>query len=192
MTFEVEQKFHVDDLAALEQRLTEMGAVEQRCEKHSDTYYNHPSRDFAESREALRVRRVDGVPLITYKGTKLPGEIKARLELEWRLDPGDPDGSHMEKLLQMLSFRQVAVVEKRRRHYSMPAESADFGVMIDEVASLGLFAEVELIAHDSSEIEISRERIGQLSQRIGLRRPESRSYLSMILELDSRQRIDLG
>jgi predicted adenylyl cyclase CyaB len=92
----------------------------------------------------------------------------------------------------MLSFRQVAVVEKRRRHYSMPAESADFGVMIDEVASLGLFAEVELIAHDSSEIEISRERIGQLSQRIGLRRPESRSYLSMILELDSRQRIDLG
>jgi adenylate cyclase class 2 len=186
MTFEVEQKFHVDDLAELEQRLTEMGAMEQRCEEHSDTYYNHPNRDFAESREALRVRRIDGVPLVTYKGTKLPGEIKARLELEWRLDPGDPDGSHMEKLLQMLSFRQVAVVEKRRRHYSMPGEWADFGVMIDEVPSLGLFAEIELIAGNAAEIEIARERIGRLSELIGLQRSEARSYLSLFLEANRR------
>jgi adenylate cyclase class 2 len=182
MTFEVEQKFHVDDVAELEHRLTEMGAVEQRREEHSDTYYNHPNRDFAESREALRVRRIDGVPLVTYKGTKLPGEIKARLELEWRLDPGDPDGNCMEKLLQMLSFRRVAVVEKRRRHYSMPAEWADIGVMIDEVPSLGMFAEIELIARDSSEIEIARERIGRLSELIGLQRSEARSYLSLFLE----------
>lgn len=184
MTFEVEQKFHVDDLAELERRLAEVGAVEQRSERHADSYYNHPSRDFAETREALRVRRVDGVPLVTYKGTKLPGAIKAREELEWRLDPGDPDGRSMEKLLQLLSFRPVAVVQKRRRHYWMPTDSADFGVMIDEVDSLGLFAEIELIARDSAEIETARTRIDQLSQRIGLHRAESRSYLRMILELD--------
>jgi adenylate cyclase class IV len=82
----------------------------------------------------------------------------------------------MEKLLQMLSFRRVAVVEKRRRHYSMPAEWADLGVMIDEVPSLGMFA----------EIEIARGRIGRLSELIGLQRSEARSYLSLFLEANRR------
>ena len=184
MTFEVEQKFHVDDLADLERRLDQMGAVKQRPEQHADTYYNHPNRDFAETREALRVRRVDGVPMVTYKGTKLPGAIKARRELEWRLDPGDPDGQLMEELLGSLSFRRVATVEKRRCYYSLPAEFTVFGVMVDEVTSLGLFAEIELIVSDSTEIEIARGRIAQLSERLGLSRAESRSYLRMILELD--------
>lgn len=49
--FEVEQKFHVDDLANLEKRLHELGAAEQPSQQHIDTYYNHPSRDFAETRE---------------------------------------------------------------------------------------------------------------------------------------------
>jgi adenylate cyclase class 2 len=183
MTFEVEQKFHVDDLAALESRLAEIGAVEERREQHADSYYNHPDRDFAETREALRVRRIDGVPLITYKGTKLPGDIKARLEMEWRLDPGDPDGSRTEELLRILSFRRVGVVKKCRRHFAMPAERGDFGVMIDEVASLGLFAEIELTVDDASEIETARERIRQASQQLGLERAEARSYLSLVLAL---------
>jgi adenylate cyclase class 2 len=182
--FEVEQKFHIDDLADLEKRLREIGAVEQSSQQHIDTYYNHPSRDFAETREALRIRRVDGVPMVTYKGTKLPGKVKARRELEWRLDPGDPDGTKMEELFQMLGFRRVAAVSKRRRCYQMPVESADIGVMIDQVDSLGLFAEIELIANESSEIEIARGRIGQLGERLGLHRAESRSYLRMILERD--------
>ena len=182
--FEVEQKFHVEDRADLEKRLGEIGAVEQPSQQHVDTYYNHPSRDFAQTREALRVRRVDGVPMVTYKGTKLPGAVKARRELEWRLDPGDPDGTKMEELFQMLGFRRVATVTKRRRCYQLLAELADFGVMIDHVDSLGLFAEVELIAGDSSEIETARGRIGQLGERLGLHRAESRSYLRMILERD--------
>lgn len=184
-TFEVEQKFHVDDVALLEGRLRELGAVEEKSQQHSDTYYNHPSRDFAETHEAFRVRRVNGVPMITYKGAKLRGTIKARRELEWRLDPGDPDGTKMEDLLQLLSFRRVAVVEKQRRLFSMPAGSSDFGVMIDEVVSLGLFAEIELIARDYQEIEVARGRISNLGDQLGLHRAESRSYLSMILELES-------
>jgi len=182
--FEVEQKFHVEDLAGLEERLRELGAAEQSSQQHVDTYYNHPSRDFAETLEALRIRRVDGVPMVTYKGTKLPGAVKARRELEWRLDPGDPEGTKMEELFQMLGFRRVATVTKRRRCYQLPAESADCGVMIDQVDSLGLFAEIELIAGESSEIEIARERIGQLAERLGLYLAEPRSYLRMILEQD--------
>ena len=158
-----------------------MGAAERQTEKQSDTYFNHPSRDFAETKEAFRIRRVDGIPMITYKGSKLPGAIKARRELEWRLDPGDPDGAKMEQLLELLGFRQVAVIEKRRRHFSFPGELDDFGVVIDEVTSLGSFAEIELIVSDSSQIDIARQRIGQLGERLGLHRAEQRSYLGMLL-----------
>ncbi len=188
--FEVEQKYHVDDLAALENRLAELGAVEGQIEQHRDTYFNHPSRDFKQTHEAFRIRRVDGAALITYKGAKLPGAIKARPELEWRLDPGDPDGTRMERLLDLLSFRHVAVVEKQRRPFSMPGELADFGVVIDEVRLLGSFAEIELIVRDPAQIEIARDRIGRLGERLGLRRPEPKSYLTMLLASNRENRRD--
>ncbi len=172
-------------LAVSKDRLAELGAVEQRTEQHSDSYYNHPSRDFRETMEALRIRRVDGVPMITYKGPKLPGAIKARLEREWRLDPGDPDGSSTEELLQILGFRPVAIVQKSRRCFRLPGDMADFGVVIDDVQSLGLFAEVELVVAQLSEIEPARERIASLSGHLGLQRAEPRSYLSMLLELSA-------
>ncbi len=185
MSFEIEQKFHLDDLESLERRLAELGAVEQRTQQHSDSYYNHPSRDFAETREALRVRRVDGVPMITYKGPKLPGLVKARLEREWRLDPGDPDGSSTEELLQILGFRPVGLVRKCRRCFRLPENRSDFSVVIDDVESLGLFAEVELVVAQSSEIEGARARIEGLSEHLGLQRSEPRSYLLMSLELSA-------
>lgn len=185
MSFEIEQKFHLDDLGCLENRLAELGAVEQGVEQHSDSYYNHPSRDFRETKEALRIRRVDGIPMITYKGPKFPGAVKARLEREWRLDPGDPDGSSTEELWQMLGFRAVAIVRKRRRCFRLPGEMTDFAVVIDEVDHLGLFAEVELIVPRESDIERARVRIGELSGHLGLQRAEPRSYLTMLLELSA-------
>lgn len=185
MSFEIEQKFHIDDLELLQRRLSELGAVEEGLHQHADSYYNHPCRDFRETKEALRIRRVNGVPMITYKGTKLPGAVKARLEREWRLDPGDPDGSLMEELLRLLGFQPVATVRKRRRSFALPGHLGDFLVVIDEVQSLGTFAEVELVVAEDSEIESARERISTLSKEIGLTRPEPRSYLTMLLELSA-------
>ena len=184
MTFEVEQKFHVRDLQSLESQLRECGAEEGITEEHRDTYYNHPCRDFAETQEAFRVRRVGAVPLITYKGPRLPGAIKARREMEWRLDPGDPDGSQMEALLQVLSFRRVATVTKSRRPFSMTDSSAEFVIVIDEVEDLGIFAEIELLVESKEGVEKARSQIEELSGRLGLHQAESRSYLRMILELD--------
>lgn len=187
MTFEVEQKFHVDDVVDLENRLRDLGAVETETQQHVDTYFNHPCRDFAETREAFRVRRINGVPMVTYKGTKLPGAIKARQELEWRLDPGDPNGNNMEQLLGHLSFRRVASVQKTRRLFTMPPSLGDIAVMIDRVESLGAFAEIEVIVDESTEVETARQRIASLALQLSLDRSESESYLSMLLSLDARQ-----
>ncbi len=74
--FEVEQKYRVDDVSDLQSRLDQRGASRGDLEQHSDTYYNHPNRDFSQTGEAFRIRRINGIPLITYKGAKLAGAIK--------------------------------------------------------------------------------------------------------------------
>ncbi len=71
--FEVEQKFTIRDLQGFEQRLLQLGGIAGAREDHIDTYFNHPCRDFAATSEALRIRRINGKPLITYKGKKDPG-----------------------------------------------------------------------------------------------------------------------
>jgi adenylate cyclase class 2 len=188
--YEVEQKFPIADVDAFKRAVASIGGTLQRTERHADTYYNHPSRDFAESREALRIRRVDGKPLITYKGPKMAGPIKARQEMEWRLDPGDANGNQTESLLNLLSFRKVATVEKTRQTFLLPAEdSGDEAsqplVVLDQVSGLGMFVEIELVVANQTNVEDARAQIGQLAATLGLTTDEQRSYLTMLLEKES-------
>lgn len=68
--FEIEMKFKAEPTADLRTRLATLGGVFEGVQLHCDRYYNHPARDFAQTSEALRIRRVDGVPMITYKGPR--------------------------------------------------------------------------------------------------------------------------
>ena len=116
---EVEQKFRVDEEAKLLSCLEAIGAVADTTEIHEDIYYAHPARDFRQTTEALRIRVVNGVPMITYKGPKLPGSMKVRKELEWRLDPGDPCGRQTMEMLDLLGFKPVANVRKSRNVFRL-------------------------------------------------------------------------
>jgi len=180
--FEIEQKFHLRERMELESRLQSLMVECIGVENHSDTYYNHPCRDFAETQEALRVRRINGVPSITYKGTKLPGDVKARRELEWPLGPGDVDGAQTEELLTLLGFRRVAEV-KKRRHVYKPSDSKRLTIVIDEVERLGSFAEIERVILDVADLESVRQEILEYADQLGLQDVEPRSYLRMLLEV---------
>ncbi len=190
--FEIEQKYHIDDRDVLIERLAAETAVLVSEQVNDDTYYNHPCRDFAETGEALRVRRVDGIPMVTYKGQKLPGDVKAREELEWRLDPGDTYGLSMERLLTHLGFRRVATVSKRRHTYRIGTDDDSLTITIDHVPALnsagisGLFSEIECVlpsdAPTDEEIQKARKRVTKMARKLGLNKPESRSYLRMQLE----------
>lgn len=186
--FEVELKFRVSNVSKLREKLAENDAVLVSENENQDTYYNHPSRDFAESGEALRVRRIDGTPLVTYKGSKRPGAVKAREELEWRLDPGDPTGESMGKLFDRLGFREVATVTKRRETFHL-GSSNPMTVTIDRVEGLGEFAEIERVLHEASPsdeaVEKARGEVMHLASKLELDAPESKSYLRMQLELTS-------
>jgi len=189
--YEVELKFRLADSSTLHDHLGRAGFVLVSEATNEDTYYNHPCRDFKESGEALRVRRENGVPSVTYKGTKSAStgsavHVKAREELEWRLDPGDEDGRRMETLLERLGFQRVATVSKKRQTYRSEITSQPMLVTIDDVDGLGWFAEIETVLQEedpsADQIEQARDRVRRLAGQLGLDQDEPRSYLRMHLE----------
>lgn len=52
MLYEVEQKFLVADMQALEERLIALGAKIEDPQLEVDLYFAHPSRDFSKTDEA--------------------------------------------------------------------------------------------------------------------------------------------
>lgn len=198
--YEIELKYRIDDVSVVLSRLLKLGAVESATELHEDTYYRHPCRDFAATGEALRIRRIDGMPFVTYKGAKkmvshgdVTG-IKLRRELEWALAPADHDGAKMAEMLTSLGFSVVATVIKQRRPFEIQLGS-EFGggddlgearavVTIDCVNGIGDFAEIEVLCENESEQQRAAAAIGELAGQLGVAIAEPRSYLSMVLALD--------
>src|SRR5205085_2625708 len=58
MQYEVEQKFRLSDLPGIDEKLRQLGAVDGPTVVQVDCYFRHPSRDFAQTDEALRIRTV--------------------------------------------------------------------------------------------------------------------------------------
>ena len=154
------------------------------------TIMRYHSRDFVQTKEALRIRSIDSVASVTYKGPKLPvgdSALKARKEIEWCLAPGDADGSQMEQLLLALGFSAVTTVRKERQSFGWPEtdpQLSAFTVTIDQVQEVGLFAEIELLIPDQSsdEIDAAGERISDLAGRLGLSKSVPQSYLELLLK----------
>ncbi|MEZ6088177.1 MAG: class IV adenylate cyclase [Pirellulaceae bacterium] len=181
--FEIELKFKLHDAEEFRRSVLALGATPLGIQKHRDTYFNHPCRDFAQTHEALRVRRIDGRPLITYKGSKLAGPVKTRPELEWELGPGDVDGGKTEALLEHLGFRRVADVVKVRESFEFfhGDPPTALTITIDKLDTLGAFAEIECVA-EQEQMEFAQRTVTSLSEQLELRNAEPRSYLRMLLE----------
>lgn len=89
MGYEVEVKYRLVDRDQLERRLAEQGAARGPEINQEDVYLSHPSRDFAASNEAFRIRRIGSDNRITYKGPRLSGPTKTREEIEISVTSGD-------------------------------------------------------------------------------------------------------
>src|SRR3954452_25511689 len=98
MIYEVEQKFRTSDHAPIKARLLAMGGSDEEPQEQEDSYLAHPSRDFAVTGEALRVRRVGDWNAITYKGAKRSGPTKTREEIEVSLGPGQESLDGIRKI----------------------------------------------------------------------------------------------
>jgi adenylate cyclase class 2 len=190
--YEVEQKYPVADVKAIEDRLGRLGASWHGTAEQVDRYFNHPSRDFAVTDEALRLRSTAVGVAITWKGPRLDATAKTRREIELPLAlaavPAAAEApsavpamlDHWTELLEALGFRRVREVAKRRRLATVAWEGAVIEVALDHVADLGDFVELELQT-DASGIAPAAARIESLARELGCSNAEPRSYLEMLL-----------
>ncbi len=180
MPIEVEQKFAVDDHREIQPRLLQLGAHEIDRVEQVDRYFNHPSRDFAQTDEALRLRRVGEANFITYKGPKLDAATKTRREIELPLGEGIKHAAEYAELLAALGFRLSGEVHKTRRIMHMSWQGKSVEIALDSVTGLGSFVELEISA-DEHEIEPAKAAIASLAAELKLDRNERRSYLELLL-----------
>jgi adenylate cyclase class 2 len=180
MRYEVEQKFPVGDPQSVCDRLVQLGAALSSPVLQVDEYFAHPCRDFAQSDEALRIRRVGESNYLTYKGPKVDAVTKTRRELELPLAAGDEGYQQFKELLLALGFAPVACVRKQRRITRVAWRGQHILVALDDVDSLGTFVELELAADDST-LAAARQAIADLASNLGLHASQRRSYLELLL-----------
>lgn len=188
--YEVELKVRADHQQVRE-HLEELDATPAGTVHQEDTYFDAPGRNFAETDEALRIRRerrdsTESVSL-TYKGPLVERRSKTREEAETRVD----DGTALASILEGLGYEPAATVEKERTRFGVDGCT----VTLDSVAGLGEFVEVETeteqeVGADSSEAEAElaavRGEVTAVMDRLGLDPDEQiqTSYLGLLLGAD--------
>ena len=166
---EIEVKAQCDDPRSIEIKLKDINAKFEKVIKQKDIYFSHPSKDFADTDEALRLRHENDSWTLHYKGPKIDGETKTREELG--LDITDPDT--LINILNKLGFNESAVVEKIRTVYRLD----NVEIAIDNVVGIGNFVELEI---QDEDLESAKECIFSLLNKLGLRKTIRSSYLELL------------
>jgi adenylate cyclase class 2 len=179
---EIEMKFPATDFAGIAQRMTQWGATALAPQDEADHYYNAPDRDFGQTDEALRLRRIGPVNRITYKGRRQPGPTKTRTEIEVPLQEGDAAAADFLRILEHLGYRATAVVRKRRLAYAFRRGAFEMQACLDDVERLGKFVEVEIVAPPDKR-DAAQAVLLEVVAELGLKNAEPRSYLHMLLEI---------
>ena len=195
MRYEVEMKFPVADLSALETRLTGLGTTIAATQPEVDVYFAHPVRDYSRTDEALRLRRKGTAYSITYKGPKIDAATKTRREIDLPLATDEEGFKAWFDMLEALGFSIAGEVRKSRRKAHVLWQERSVEVSLDAVERLGEFAELELVVDDGSttgvdgaatdaprspSIEAAKTCIVSLAAALGLEASERRSYLELL------------
>ena len=185
--YEVELKLRADH-ETVRAALNDAGASPDHRVRQVDTYYDAPHREFAETDEALRLRREtqesveesDRHPTttteLTYKGPLVEAESKTREEHETTVADGDDAAA----ILAGLGFDPAAVVEKDRTFFDL----GGYTVSLDRVDGLGEFVEIEGEAEQSEDVAEVRDEAISVLRRLGLDPGDQirTSYLGLLLD----------
>jgi adenylate cyclase class 2 len=172
---ELEVKYYITDLQALEDRLKELGArLAQAHVFESNLRFDTPEGDLTRNYQVLRLRQ-DTEARLTYKGpARTQDGVRVRQEIEFTAS----DFNAARALLEALGYTVSMMYEKYRTTYELDGVL----VTLDEMP-YGDFAEIE---------GPNPERILAVNRRLGLdweaRIPDS--YSSLFGKL--RSVLDLG
>jgi adenylate cyclase class 2 len=166
---EVEIKFRVADVSALQTRLQAAGfaPVTPRTLEHN-RLFDMPARTLRTRNETLRIRRYGSKWTVTHKARPAPEDTlphKHRLETETEL----ADGEALVSIFASLGYQVSFVYEKWRTEYS----DGQGHLMLDETP-IGVYA----------ELEGSAEWIDATAARLGVTRSEyiTASYARLFMD----------
>ena len=145
MGIEIEKKYRLtsEQHELLARRLHESGAAHVREEFEENTLYAGGRLD--SSSQVLRLRRVDGRAILTYKERfSSASSIKHNREDE----TGVEDAQALAEILDALGFKPSLIYEKRRATWRLKGAE----VVVDELP-FGLFMEIEGEENDITEVE---------------------------------------
>lgn len=149
MPNEVEIKFIIHDLAALQSKLKSAGFREITPRTHEmNTLYDTADLALRRAGELLRIRQYGNEWTLTHKSKGTTGRHKNRVELETRVEDGESLGAIVCALGYSPSFRY----EKFRAEWT----DGRGHVVIDETP-IGNFAEVE---GEPGWIDVTAHRLG--------------------------------
>lgn len=182
-TFEAERKYRCDH-ETLREVLVDAGFTHEGTIEQVDRYVDHPTRSFAVTDEALRIRTVTTDTLdaerteLTYKGPQVGETAKTRAERTVILD----SASMLQGILTAVDFEVVGSVHKQRERFVRD----DTVVTLDMVDGLGEFAEIE-VQTDASGIEQAEEELAQIADELGLSDAMlvEETYLGLLLKNSS-------
>jgi adenylate cyclase class 2 len=135
MPIEIEKKYRLtrEQCEQLKRRLRENSAIAVGEEFEENTLYDGGNLDL--SRQVLRLRRVGGRAIITYKERfASTSAVKHQREDETVVE----DGQALAAILDALGYRRALIYEKRRATWRLGGAE----VLVDELP-FGLFAEIE-------------------------------------------------
>jgi len=178
MSYEVELKYVVIDVPQLLEKLERFGLYFGEAVEEHDTFYQHPSKDFAASDECLRIRHRSGAYILTYKGPKVDRETKTRREIELFLTDNANTVRQWDQLLQALGFQVAAELKKTRRSAALVYQEQKYELSLDHIDGLGDFIEMETIA-DGAQLDVVRYRIKSLAATLELTQPITAGYLEL-------------
>ncbi|MFN0050597.1 MAG: class IV adenylate cyclase [Planctomycetales bacterium] len=182
--FEVELKFPLADPRPVVARLQDCGAQAEAPIEQRDVYFQHPTRDFARTDEAIRLRSFGNSNCLTYKGPVQDRLAKVRREIEAPLGDGPAAAQRCTEILAALGFVPVRSVEKRRSPWRLEWQGRPLEVCVDEVSGLGTYLEIEAVA-EGDDRHAARDTILDLAQWLRLSQPEQKSYLCLLLAQDA-------
>lgn len=188
--YEVEVKVSADH-DAVRAALADAGAERVARLAQADTYFDAPHREFAETDEALRVRRVasatsafdrqavEGDTLASAIDAVLDGEfhasgesrvtykgplLEAASKSRAEFETAVESGDAMRDILAHLGFEPAATVRKLREKHRLD----DFTVVLDDVEDVGAYVEVETDVETTDEVAGAREDAYDLLEALGL------------------------
>jgi len=132
---EIEIKFRIDNIRALNRRLRQSGFRLITGSAHEiNTLYDLPGQALRKRGELLRLRKYGAEWVLTHKAKGKAGRHKTRVENETRI----ADGRKMDVILRALGFRPTFRYEKLRAEWS-----DDQGHVVVDETPIGNFGEIE-------------------------------------------------